>query len=500
MCVCVRERKFVLKFFFFGESEFRSHDLVQKKKKRKKEKKKRETRSPPEEASAIESSPGSNFKAFSDTMMALKRPTRTNWPGELIAQREALVVLAAPRCHHHRNLRRSLTLSSCSLPLQLPPRTSLHLSPARLQTITRASNNSSSNSFPPPSSSSLEARLGTLASSAASSFPFLLLAAASLALVKPELFLWFEEYVTAALALTMMTMGSTLTAEDFETIAAKPKRVALGALLQFSLMPLAGLAVSRLLCSASRADAVGICMVAACPGGVASNVVAFVARADVPLSVAMTTTSTLAATVATPLIARMLLGTVVPVDGLALLKSTAAVVLAPVVVGAGAAAAFPRLVKRFAPFAPLVAVAATVAVCGTVIARSSEVLLASLGALVGGMGGAASSVAGGVGSRALPAAVLLHLLGFASGYFVSKFLCGLPEKQARTNSIEVGMQNSALGAVLVLAHFPALGAAAAAPCAVSACVHSLIGSALASYWSKRDPEAMDLARAAGRGR
>lgn len=159
---------------------------------------------------------------------------------------------------------------------------------------------------------------------------------------------------------------------------------------------------------------------------------AFVARADVPLSVAMTATSTLAATVATPAIARLLLGAVVPVDGLALLRSTAAVVLAPVAVGAGAAAAFPSLVRRFAPFAPLVAVSATVAVCGTVIARSSEVLLASLASFVGG-----ASAAAGVGSRALPAAVLLHLLGFASGYFVSKFLCGLPEKQARTNSIEV---------------------------------------------------------------
>lgn len=301
-----------------------------------------------------------------------------------------------------------------------------------------SSSSSSSFSLDP---SSLEAKLGRAASSAASSFPYLLLAAASLALVKPSLFLWFERYVTAALALTMATMGSTLTPEDFKIVMAKPKRVALGALLQFTLMPLAGLAVSRLLCAASRADTVGICMVAACPGGVASNVVAFVARADVPLSVAMTATSTLAATVATPLIARLLLGTVVPVDGLALLKSTASVVLAPVAVGAGAAAAFPNLVKRFAPFAPLVAVAATVAVCGTVIARSSEVLLASLGLAFGGAGvgsGAASSAAAGAGgSRAVPAAVLLHLLGFASGYIVSKFLCGLPEKQARTNSIEV---------------------------------------------------------------
>lgn len=85
------------------------------------------------------------------------------------------------------------------------------------------------------------------------------------------------------------------------------------------------------------------------------------------------------------------------------------------------------------------------------------------------------------------------MLGFASGYAVSKLAFALPEKQARTVSIEVGMQNSALGAVLVLSHFRELGAAAAAPAAVSACVHSLIGSALASYWSKRDPESEQAA-------
>ena len=443
-------------------------------------------------------------------MSALAKLTgsSSSWQQSLpIARRRRQLLLpaaAAPRRCAAAALVTAPTSSTLPLLPLLSPRARSLTRPSpiasqRLRTGTRLLASGSNSASSSPSShldpGSLEARLGALASSAASSFPFLLLAAASLALAKPSLFLWFERYVTAALALTMATMGSTLSPEDFRTVAARPKRVALGALLQFSLMPLAGLAVSRLLCAGSRADTVGICMVAACPGGVASNVVAFVARADVPLSVAMTAASTLAATVATPLLARLLLGAVVPVDGLALLRSTAAVVLAPVAVGAGAAAVFPKFVERFSPFAPLVAVAATVAVCGTVIARSSEVLLASLASLLAG-GGASGAGGGAVGatSRALPAAVLLHLLGFSSGYFVSRYLCNLPEKQARTNSIEVGMQNSALGAVLVLAHVPALGAAAAAPCAVSACVHSLIGSALASYWSRRDPEAMDAVR------
>ena len=344
-------------------------------------------------------------------MSALAKLTgsSSSWQQSLpIARRRRQLLLpaaAAPRRCAAAALVTAPTSSTLPLLPLLSPRARSLTRPSpiasqRLRTGTRLLASGSNSASSSPSShldpGSLEARLGALASSAASSFPFLLLAAASLALAKPSLFLWFERYVTAALALTMATMGSMLSPEDFRTVAARPKRVALGALLQFSLMPLAGLAVSRMLCAGSRADTVGICMVAACPGGVASNVVAFVARADVPLSVAMTAASTLAATVATPLLARLLLGAVVPVDGLALLRSTAAVVLAPVAVGAGAAAVFPKFVERFSPFAPLVAVAATVAVCGTVIARSSEVLLASLASLLAGGG---ASGAGGAPSE-----------------------------------------------------------------------------------------------------
>jgi BASS family bile acid:Na+ symporter len=265
----------------------------------------------------------------------------------------------------------------------------------------------------------------------------------------------------------MLAMGLTLTPSDFRAVAASPGRVAVGAVLQYTLMPAAGALVCAL-GDLPLATRVGVTMVSVCPGGVASNAVAFLAKADVPLSVATTAVSTLAASLATPALASLLLGASVPVDGAAMLASTAKVVLAPVALGAVAAAAAPRAVARVAPFAPLVAVAGTVAVCGAVLARSAPSLLAS--AAVG---------------PTLAAVVALHALGFASGYFASRAL-GLPERQARTLSIEVGMQNSALGAVLAVAHFPAL-AGAAAPCAVSACVHSLLGSGLAAWWSQREP-------------
>lgn len=173
-----------------------------------------------------------------------------------------------------------------------------------------------------------------------------------------------------------------------------------------SLLPpppaLAGYAVSRA-AALDPASTVGICLVACCPGGVASNVVAFVARADVPLSVAMTTASTLGAIVATPFLASLLLGSTVAVDGGGMLASCVQVVLAPVAAGALLAAAAPAAVARIAPFAPLAAVVATIAVCGAVLARAAPTLA-------------------GAGAPVVAAVAALHALGFASGYGVSRGL------------------------------------------------------------------------------
>jgi len=321
---------------------------------------------------------------------------------------------------------------------------------------------------PPPRSDSLEARAGALAGAAASFFPFYLAAGAALSLFHPPAFAWFRPAVTPALALTMGLMGTTLRPADLAAIGAAPTRVLQGAALQYTLMPLAGFTVARLFALPPAARA-GLLMVAACPGGVASNVVAFIARADVPLSVAMTTVSTLLAPLCTPFLARALAGASVPLDAAALTLSTAAVVLAPLSAGALLAWAWPAGVARIAPFAPLAAVAATVLVCGAVLASSAPALA-------------------GIGGRTVAAVACLHALGFASGYGGAKLL-GMPEPAARTASIETGMQNSALAAVLASQAWPAL-AGAGAPGAISACVHSLIGSGLAGWWRARPPPAV----------
>ncbi|CAK0787032.1 hypothetical protein CVIRNUC_010248 [Coccomyxa viridis] len=312
---------------------------------------------------------------------------------------------------------------------------------------------------------SLEKRLGNLAIGAANLFPLWLVIGATSALAHPPSLAWFKrEYITKGLALTMLSMGTTLTLEDFTEVVRRPQLVALGAALQYTLMPLMGYAVTRLF-QLPVAYSVGICLVASCPGGVASNVVTFLARADVPLSVAMTTVSTLTAIVATPALAKLLVGKLVPVDAGSLLLSTMQVVLAPVAAGAWLNMSFPKVMKRLSPFAPLLAASMTILISASIVGQNAAAIRAA-------------------GPQLVLAVVCLHLGGFTLGYTVSR-LAGLQERQARTNSIEVGMQNSALGAVLATLHFA--DPLTAIPCAISATTHSLLGSAFAGFWRMRDP-------------
>jgi BASS family bile acid:Na+ symporter len=243
-------------------------------------------------------------------------------------------------------------------------------------------------------------------------------------------------------------------------------------------MPLLGLLASRLF-GLPPALAAGVVLVACCPGGTASNIVSYMARADVPLSVLMTSVSTVGAVVMTPLLTKLLLaGTAVPVDGAAMLASTAQVVLVPVLLGSALNSRFPRTVARVSTFTPAGAVLMVALVCAATVSRS----VTSLGGVgAGGAVGAAGLKAAAPGL--LGALLLLHTGGFFLGYVLSRG-AGLRERVCRTNSIEVGMQNSTLGAALATLHFA--DPAVAAPAAISACMHSCLGSLLAAFWRRRD--------------
>ncbi|GEM_PF-31942 len=296
-------------------------------------------------------------------------------------------------------------------------------------------------------------------------FPLWVLLASGLAMVQPDWFAWFNRHwITWGLAVIMLGMGLTLRFDDFRRVGKRPGVIAIGFFSQFIIMPLLGLAIARLL-QLETALAVGLILVACCPGGTASNVVTFIARADVALSVLMTMCSTVGAVIMTPLLTRWLAGAYVEVNFWGLLISTVQVVIAPVLIGVLLNQFVPKLVRAIHPVAPLVSVIFIALICASIIGSNAEAMKSA--ALV-----------------LFTAVTLLHVGGFGLGYLVGR-LFKLPVKSRQTLSIEVGMQNSGLGAVLARNNFADL-ALAPLPAAISATFHSIIGSILAVWWRHQD--------------
>lgn len=298
-------------------------------------------------------------------------------------------------------------------------------------------------------------------------FPVWVVAGGGLALLHPPWFTWFRgDAIVWGLAVIMLGMGVTLSVEDFRRVLAIPKSIAVGLLAQYLIMPCLGFGIARLL-RLETPLAVGLILVSCCPGGTASNVVCYLAKANVALSVLMTMCSTFAAIFLTPLLTHWLAGTYVPVDGWALFLDTLRVVLAPLVLGMVLHHSLPRLVRVVLPVAPLVSVVTIALICASIVGQRAGDIRQSGGSL-------------------LTAVFLLHAGGFALGHTFARWL-GYDEWIRRTIAIEVGMQNSGLGVVLAQRNFPALPATAT-PCAISATFHSVIGSVLAGLWRLRPVE------------
>lgn len=291
-------------------------------------------------------------------------------------------------------------------------------------------------------------------------FPLWVSLACLVALWKPPSFLWVgRTWQIVGLTLTMLGMGMTLTLDDLRAALLMPRELAAGFVLQYTVMPLSGYFVSKLLKLPSY-YAAGLILVGCCPGGTASNIVTFLARGNVALSVLMTAASTFAAAVMTPSLTSKLAGQFVAVDPGGLFFSTVQVVLAPVLLGAVLNQYFNNLVKFVSPVMPFIAVATVAILCGSAIAQNASAILSS-------------------GIQVVIAVVALHTSGFFFGFVLSK-LFGIDDISARTISIEVGMQNSVLGLVLANQHFGS--PLTAVPCAVASICQSICGSALAGIW------------------
>ena len=296
----------------------------------------------------------------------------------------------------------------------------------------------------------------------------------------PEHYLWVtsgairpfgQPLVSVLLGVIMLGMGLTLSFDDFRRVLRLPKAIAAGVILQFTIMPLAGFAIAMGF-GLETGLAVGLILVACCPGGTASNVVAYLARANVALSVTMTMASTLVAIILTPLLVDWLGGVFIEIDRWSLFKDMVSVVLVPVIAGVLLNRYLPGLTRKVATFSPLVSVIVVVLIVGGIIAKSKDLIEMHYGVL-------------------LVAVLMLHAAGFGLGYLITKLL-GFGVAECRTICIEVGMQNSGLGASLAstpsfAAQFQTAMQAALAPvpAAISAVYHVVIGSLLAGIWARQ---------------
>jgi len=267
--------------------------------------------------------------------------------------------------------------------------------------------------------------------------------------------------IVPLLMLIMFGMGMTLTWRDFRRVLARPGLIGIGVALQFLIMPLAALAAAHIL-TVPQELLVGLVIVGCCPGGTASNLMCYLARADVALSISLTFSSTLIAVALTPLLIRLYAGASVPVPVGSMLLEMVQIVFIPVIAGlvinslAGA-----RLRAVHAAF-PLLSVAAIVLVIGIIVAVNRQRIAES-------------------GPLAMAAVVLHNLLGLGCGYAAARLL-RLPQAAVRTIAIEVGMQNSGLGVALALQYFSPL---TALPGALFSIWHNLSGAALAWWWARR---------------
>ena len=292
----------------------------------------------------------------------------------------------------------------------------------------------------------------------------LVLLAAVLALVFPDSLRQIRPTViNYLLGVVMFGMGLTLNLQDFKIVFSRPKDVIIGCLSQFTIMPLLAWILARLF-SLDEALALGVVLVGCCPGGTASNVITYLAKGDLALSVGMTGVSTLFAPFLTPLLTWALAGKSVNVDVVGMLLSILWVVILPIVVGLIVKGLWPNFTKKATDYLPAFSSIAIAMIVAIIISANANKLLAG-------------------GSIIVLVVILHNLCGLSLGYLIGRLL-GLTEAKKRAISIEVGMQNSGLASSLATIHFAAYPLATI-PGAIFSVWHNLSGAAVAYLYSNR---------------
>ena len=289
----------------------------------------------------------------------------------------------------------------------------------------------------------------------------LVLLIAAISLMIPASFSWIDTWsINPLLGVIMFGMGLTLSPHDFHIVLSRPKDILIGCLAQFTVMPLLAWGLAWVF-ALPKELALGVMLVGCCPGGTASNVITYLAKGDLALSVGMTAASTLLAPILTPLLVWLLAGTMVDVDTLGMLQSIVYVVIAPIIVGLLCQGFLPKLTKSVVPYLPAFSSIVIAYVVGIVVSHNANRLL--------------------VGGLIIIIVVMLHnLLGLSTGFLIGK-LIHLPKPKCVALSIEVGMQNSGLASSLAVLHFAAYPLAAI-PGAIFSVWHNISGALAAKLY------------------
>lgn len=291
----------------------------------------------------------------------------------------------------------------------------------------------------------------------------IVIAVAALALFAPNTVSFIKTtYVNTLLGIVMFGMGLTLKPADFKVVFSRPKDVIIGCLSQFTIMPLLAFGLTKAF-SLPAELAIGVILVGTCPGGTSSNVMTYLSKGDVALSVGMTAVSTVLAPFLTPLLTYVYVGAKVDVNMLSMFLSIIKVVIVPIASGFVINHFFKKFTEAAIEVLPLISTTAIVAIVAAVVSDNSAKIMTS-GLLIVGV-------------------VILHnVCGYLLGYGIGKVL-RLDTTKCRAISIEVGMQNSGLATSLAATHF-AQYPLATIPGAVFSVWHNISGAVLANIYAQ----------------
>ncbi len=295
-------------------------------------------------------------------------------------------------------------------------------------------------------------------------FPLLAIIVSLVAWQYPDLFIAYKSWIVPLLALVMFGMGLTLHLSDFGNVLQMPRLVMVGVTLQYTIMPLTAVALSHVM-GLDPVLTAGMVLVGTCPGGTASNVICYLARGNVALSISLTAISTFLAVLLTPALTALLVSKHINVPASDMLVSIFFMVIIPVSLGVLLNHLAGKIIKPVTAVFPLVPVITILFIIAIIVALNAHLV-------------------GKIGFTVMTAVILHNSAGLVLGYYTSRLL-GYSPTECRTLAIEVGMQNSGLAVALAIKYFTAT---AALPGAIFSIWHNLSGSLLAGIWSNRKNE------------